>query len=221
MAGMRLAVSPHISHVHIRGISELETLIALERLVRPGQICYDLGASIGYMSLLMARKARHVYAFEPAPHAAEEIRRNAAANGLTNITIVPAPVTDNIREVEFALTDVAYGSSIAHGQSMWPKLRLITTTLDDFVRDHPPPDLLKIDVEGEEGHVLQGATELLKAGRTTICCELHSSEAARTVLTLLTHYGYTATTLSGAPLALPENVIPGELQIVAAPRLGR
>src|SRR5215469_9647583 len=60
MKGMSLAVSEHISHAHIRGTYELETQLAVDRLVSPGFICYDLGASIGYLSLLMARKAKLV-----------------------------------------------------------------------------------------------------------------------------------------------------------------
>jgi FkbM family methyltransferase len=217
MRGIRLAVSVHVSHAHLSGTSELSTLNALAKLVRPGYICYDLGASIGYMSLLLARTARHVYAFEPAPHAAEQIRRNAAVNGFTNITVVPLPVSNDVREVEFALTDVAYGSAIARGESTWPKLKLATTTLDHFIEDHPLPDLMKIDVEDEEARVLEGATRLLQSGCTTICCELHSAESALTVTRLLSAAGYRLTNLTGQPLVLPERIVPGEVQMIAYP----
>src|SRR5262245_36674571 len=73
--GLSLASWPHVSDAHISGAYELETQQALDRLLKPDMICYDLGASIGYFSLLLARKARHVYAFEPAPHALTEIHR--------------------------------------------------------------------------------------------------------------------------------------------------
>src|SRR5579863_6150687 len=88
MAGLRLAVSEHISHAHISGTYEHETQQAVNRVVAPGFICYDLGASIGYLTLLMARRAKHVYAFEPAPHAASQILRNASANGFNNISVI-------------------------------------------------------------------------------------------------------------------------------------
>ncbi|MGB8523764.1 MAG: FkbM family methyltransferase [Candidatus Acidiferrales bacterium] len=94
MAGIKLAVSEHISHKYIRGVYELETQFALDRLLKNGVVCYDLGASIGYMSLLMARRAKTVYAFEPAPHAAAEIRRHAEVNGFTNIKVIPNPVSN-------------------------------------------------------------------------------------------------------------------------------
>ena len=88
MRGIKLATSRHTSHAHIQGSYEREVQDAIDRMVRAGDICYDLGASIGYMTLLMARKAKHVYAFEPAPHAVSEFRRHLAANGIGNVNIV-------------------------------------------------------------------------------------------------------------------------------------
>jgi len=91
-----------------------------------------------------------VYSFEPAPHAAAEMKRHLAANGLKNVTIVPFPVSNAVREVRFCLTDGAYGSAINDTETRWPVLQLQSTTLDLFIKDHPEPDFLKMDVEGEE-----------------------------------------------------------------------
>src|SRR5437667_4823190 len=181
MRGMMLVVGEHVSHAHIRGTYELETQLAIERLLSPGFMCYDLGASIGYLSLLMARKAKHVFAFEPAPHAAAEIRKHAAANRLENITLVPSPVSDCVRTVHFSLNNNAYGSRIATAQSKWPTVELTSITLDDFVKINPSPDFMKIDVEDEEAKVLLGARPILHEGKATLCCELHSEKSAREV----------------------------------------
>src|SRR5438477_7633364 len=59
--------------VHMDGTYELE---AVDRLIKPGFACDDLGARIGLISLLMAHKAKHEYAFEPAP-----ARRNPPSDG--------------------------------------------------------------------------------------------------------------------------------------------
>ena len=147
LQGMILVVDEHVSHAHIRGSYELETQLAIDKMVSPGFICYDLGASIGYLTLLMARKAKMVYAFEPASLAAAEILKHAAANHLENITIVPSPVSDVVRTVRFSRNSNAYGSRIAEDQSKWPTVELTTITLDDFVRANPAPDFIKIDVE--------------------------------------------------------------------------
>lgn len=217
MAGMKLAVSQYISDKYIRGIYELETQLALDRLLQNGMVCYDLGASIGYMSLLMARRAKIVYAFEPAPHAAAEIRRHSQVNGLANVSVIPCPVSDSEREVEFSITDNAYGSSIAK-DTKWPRLKLQCITIDQFARTHESPDLMKIDVEDEEARVLEGATETLRSRPPLICCEIHSSSSALRVREILRENGYSITSLDQEPFEIPETIIQGELQIVAVPR---
>ena len=175
------------------------------------------GASIGYLSLLMARKAKHVYAFEPAPHAAAEMVRHAAVNGFQNITVEPSPVSDRRRKVRFCLTDVAYGSSIVETETKWPTLDLTAITLDEFVQTKPFPDFLKIDVEGEEGAVLRGADSILARRHVRICCELHSQQAAEEVRAALSRHRYTMRTLRGEPFAATGRIIPGLVQIVATP----
>ncbi len=217
MKGIRLACGPHVSHAHLRGVYERETQEAADHYVKPGFVCYDLGASIGYLSLLMARKARHVFAFEPAPHAAAEIRRHMAANGIENITIVPNPVSSDEREVSFVLTDVAFGSSINETETRWPVLKVRTTTLDRFLEDHPGPDFIKIDIEGEEGKALAGARTLLAKHRPVICCELHSAQAAREVQAALRDFSYTIRTLDGRDFVIAGDVIPGEVQVMCLP----
>ncbi|HEY1658736.1 MAG TPA: FkbM family methyltransferase [Candidatus Sulfotelmatobacter sp.] len=217
MKGMTLAVSEHLSHAHIRGTYELYTQLAVEQMVLPGSICYDLGASIGYLSLLMARKARKVYAFEPSAHAAVEIRKHAAANRLENITILSSPVSDSVRTVRFTLNDNTYGARIAEGQSKWPTIELTTTTLDDFVRTNPFPDFIKIDVEDEEAKVLRGARSVLCERKAVLCCELHSEKSAREVGEILAEYGYKVTDLQGNVFEISGPIVPGEVQILAIP----
>lgn len=218
LTGLRLVVSEHVSHAHIRGIYEFGVQLAIDRLISPSFICYDLGASIGYMSLLMALKARHVYAFEPAPHSAAEIQKHVAANEFRNITIIRSPVSDSVRTVSFGLTDNAYGSCIVETETDWPCLELTTITLDDFVKTHPFPDFVKMDVEGEEGRVLRGARSLLQEKKPLICCELHSAAAAHHVQEILTECGYDLKTLTGAPFRLPPSIVPGEVHLIGLPR---
>jgi len=216
LEGIKLVVSQHVSHAHISGSYELETQLAIDRLVAPGFICYDLGASIGYLSLLMARKAEHVYSFEPAPHALTEFRRHIAANRFQNITIVEKAVSDCERFVQFGLTDNAYGSRIVDSE-VGSSLAVTTTTLEAFVASNRPPDFIKIDVENEEGRVLEGARSILRESQPLICCELHSVEAAEAVQRILHEYGYKITTLEGEPFKISGPIIPGDLQVIGLP----
>jgi FkbM family methyltransferase len=217
MRGIKLATSRHTSHAHINGTYEREVQEAIDQIVRPGDICYDLGASIGYMTLLMSRKARQVYSFEPAPHAVAEMKRHLAVNSMNNVSIVPSPVSNAVRNVRFCLTDGAYGSAINDTETRWPILQLQATTLDLFIHDHPVPDFLKMDVEGEEAAVLDGAKDLLGRRKTSICCEVHNREAAVSVLGTLARFGYQVTLLDGSSARVPDEVLPGGFHILARP----
>ncbi|MDX2266466.1 MAG: FkbM family methyltransferase [Bryobacter sp.] len=218
MQGILLAPSEHTSHAHLRGVYETETLDALARLLAPHMVCYDIGASIGYLSLLMARTARHVYAFEPAPHARAEMERHIAANGFTNIEVISTPLSGSVREVEFALTGAAYGSGIVEqNQHGWPILKLTTATLDQFLAGHHPPHFLKVDIEGEEAVLFDGATETLSRHRPIILCELHSLSAQNAVLQALAPYDYSFEDLSGQAFVPRQTVVAGEFHVVARP----
>ena len=217
LAGTRLAASEHISHAHIRGTYERQVAEAIARLLRPDNVCYDLGASIGYFSLLMARNAKVVYCFEPAPHAAAEIVRNMTANGLDNYRVIPSPVTDSIRQVRFAVTDVAYGSGISEQDARWPELVLTSTTLDHFIQSHEPPDFVKMDVEGEEDRVLAGCRALLARRSTVFLCELHSREDASQCRAIFDEYEYVVTALDESPVQWDAEALPGEFHVIARP----
>lgn len=213
-AGLKLRVSEHTSHAHIRGAYELDVQEALARLVRPAMVCYDLGASIGYLTLLMARQARRVYAFEPSPVAVAEMRANLEANRFQHVEVIPHPVSDRRQSVPFAITDNAYGSGIARGETRWRTILVDAITLDEFALTHEPPDLIKIDIEGEEANALRGAARLLAETHPLICCELHGREAAEQVVEILTGHGYTVTHLDGSAFSIPAEIVPGNLQVI-------
>jgi FkbM family methyltransferase len=217
MRGVKLMPSQNISHAHIQGDYEQAVQLIIDQYVDAGDVCYDLGASIGYLSLLMSRKARHVYAFEPAPAASNELLRHLTANRFENVTVVHQPVSDRVRNVRFCLTDAVYGSGINETETRWPVLELESLTLDLFAESHPPPNFLKIDVEGEETRVLEGARHILTKYRPTILCELHSSELAREVSELLISHHYTLCTLRGDSFVAPQNVMAGDVHVLALP----
>ncbi len=218
MAGILLRPSSHTSHAHLTGTYEVDVLAAVQGLVKEGMVCYDLGASIGYITLLLARRAKTIYAFEPSPVAQEEMRAHLAANQFSNVEIVPHPVSNTCRKVRFAVNDNAFGSSINEsGKSKWAELEVETVVLDEFADSHVDPDLIKIDIEGEEANALSGAEKLLARKKPLIVCELHGRDVAIKVRDILHRHGYTLTTLEGKPFEVPENVVPGEFHAVGRP----
>jgi len=221
MKGIRFAASQHVSHAHVGGSYERELVDAIDRYLKPGMVCYDIGASIGYLTMQMAKRAKQVYAFEPSPEAREEIAKHTAANGFHNIEVVSNPVTDKITEVTFAVTNTAYGSGIdwKGSQGRWPTIKLTSTTLDVFTKDHPMPDLLKMDIEGEEGHAMEGARQMLMEKHPIIFCELHGRQPALDTCKVLTECGYTVRHMDGTPFDPTQEgrIIPGMLQVIALP----
>jgi FkbM family methyltransferase len=170
---------------------------------------------------MASAKAAHVYCFEPAPHAAQEIHKHMGVNGFENYSVIPDPVSNTKRPVRFALTEVSYGSGIVDAETRWPVLELASVTLDEFAASHEFPDFIKIDVEGEEDQVLEGARTILEKRRTLICCELHTNEDAERVSSLLSEYGYRLTTLDGGPFCIPGEIRSGdEVLVLAYPPAG-
>ena len=77
----------------------------------------------------------------------------------------------------------------------------MTISTDDFLQDHRPPDMMKIDVEGAEASVLEGAARLLTStGAPVLLIELHGEQKAASVDSILRSHNYGITDLSGNPL---------------------
>ena len=219
LAGLRLCAGEHVSHAHIRGTYELETQKAIAEALRPGMVCYDLGASIGYLTLLMARTASRVYAFEPAPHAQNVLTAHIRENGLQDrVELIPTVVADRPLKVRFSLSRSAYGSRIVEANRDCEHIEVTATTLDTFVETHEPPDFIKIDVEGAESAVLEGGRRVLER-RPIICVEIHSHEQALKVSQILSEYGYTLSQIkeSGLTPYSPGSARPGDVQVMAVP----
>ena len=138
--------------------------------LRPGMAFVDLGANCGYFSLLAASSGARVHAFEPGARNLWLLRRNAALNGF-DIDIHPHAVAG--REELVAYDPIEGNGAIsalgdgfpAEGQQV-----LRTVTLDGALGGRRV-DAIKMDVEGAEGLVLDGAEAVL-AHRPTLFAEL-------------------------------------------------
>ncbi|MGB6546269.1 MAG: FkbM family methyltransferase [Candidatus Acidiferrales bacterium] len=165
--------------------------------LRLGEVFYDLGANIGFYSLLAARcigAQGKIFSFEPDAMTAERLRRNVARNGLENINIVEVGVWSSSGTMHFSPADDSspdrgvgtfIGADDASGKAV------PTVALDDFVLGAPPPDAIKCDVEGAELEVFRGAEKLLRSRHPWILCEIHSQENERALRELLGGIGYT------------------------------
>ncbi len=154
--------------------------------VRDDAVCLDIGANIGLYTLAMAALAPRgtVFAFEPAPGTYELLKENVAVNGLDNVEAFNLAVAASSGTVDFH--DVPFftaGSFTVEGDSFLTSevlgssfFRAPSVTLDEFVADHglPRVDFVKIDVEGGELSVLEGAAETLDRHRPVVVLEFNS-----------------------------------------------
>ena len=167
--------------------------------VKPGWVVYDVGAHIGFFTLLLSRlvgEGGKVFAFEPDPANAKRLRETVTLNRAMNVRIVPQAVSGNEGTVHFQADHetMSHIVTVTHGGETQGAgiIEVRATTLDAFVtgNHNPPPQLIKLDVEGHEDAVLAGSLRILKMHRPLILCEIHNAHAGVAVWTILTSMNY-------------------------------
>jgi len=139
----------------------------LREAIRPNDICLDLGANVGYFTMLMAKAASagKVFAFEPIALNAALLRASVELNSFSNVLISQCAVGDRAGAVSFSQSSDSAYSSI-HDTGRKPLECTVTVpvvTLDEYLDGEgiERVDVMKVDVEGAEGMVIAGATRLL------------------------------------------------------------
>lgn len=136
-------------------------------VVKEGDIIVDLGANIGYYTLLAARlvgKKGKVYAFEPEPMNYSLLLKNIELNGYDNIVAVQKAVSDVNKRVKFFLDSKDTGAhSIYQPGNKGQFLEVESVTLDDFFEGKGHPiDVIKMDVEGAEMAAFTGMDRIIR-----------------------------------------------------------
>jgi FkbM family methyltransferase len=195
--GIHLELNPRTGEMYFRGVVEIATQKVLVERLRPGMIFYDLGANVGFFSLLAARlvgAAGQVFSFEPDPEVAARLRRNVSLNEASTITVVEAGVWSANANVRFIRSDASSPDRgtgrfvLGENQADGASTRCVA--LDDFIQSAPPPNAIKCDVEGAELEALRGAKQLLETHHPWIMCEMHSDANDRTAREFLDNLGY-------------------------------
>jgi len=186
-----------------RGVLEPPVQQALECVIEPGHVVYDIGANVGFFSLLAARLAGatgRVVAVEPAPQCAAAVRANADLNGLATITVleVAAGATAH-RERLWVVADQSWSHLESRGRhpDAIAAVETEVVVLDELVAsgELPPPDVVKLDIEGSELEALAGMRATIATHRPVLVCEVHDTNAA--VADLLDELDYCSEVLDG------------------------
>jgi FkbM family methyltransferase len=196
---------------YLLGASEPQVQEALVRLLGAGDVVYDVGANVGFLTLLAARRvgpAGAVYAFEPHPRAAEVLRANVRANSFANVHVVEAAVGRTTGRVRIRADD-----------HLTARLGDAGFDVSQIALDHvdaAAPTLVKIDVEGAEVDVLEGASRVLAEARPVVICELHGG-TEEACASLLAAAGYDVSRLEDAEGGMPHLIaMPQGLAATAA-----
>jgi len=199
------AVPPGHAHAQLILSGELEIPVqeALRRTVAPGATVYDIGANIGFFALLAARfagPAGRVLAFEPVPAIATLLREATQRSDLADRVQVRAQAVARRSGTEplYVIDDASWSHLASRGNpgGAVQTLDVEVVTLDELVaQGAPPPDVVKLDVEGSEGDVLRGAREVLRVHRPMLVVELHDTHAD--ALPVLREAGYALENLEG------------------------
>jgi FkbM family methyltransferase len=154
------------------------------KLLEEGDVLVDVGANIGYYSILagkIIKEQGQVIAVEPIQETANILELNVRLNRLNNVAIAKKALWNSKSRIKMWLPEGLYGQASATDVRGKPFL-VDAIPLDDLCRDIPFIKLLKIDVEGSELQVLQGSRETLRKTKYLI---LEISKNAEQVLKLL------------------------------------
>ena len=154
-----------LTDLYFNGFIEPVATELFRSLVRDSRVIVDIGANIGYYSLLASKtnpKAT-VYAFEPKKTAFNLLRKNIELNNYGNIKAYRLAVSDTNGFVDLWTNGDSCLSSLQRennvSKSTLTRERVESVRLDDFLKE--TPDLIKIDTQGSEGLILSGATRIL------------------------------------------------------------
>jgi len=205
-----------------KNVQEKKVLSFLQRIIQPKMVIYDIGANIGIYSLILGREhpGCQIHAFEPETMNFWKLLRNLELNKLTNVTphLIAAGAKHEVRFLSLQ------GQGPGLGQHSFQKAVSNLTTpvevwdLDSYVKKKkaPPPQLVKIDVEGYELQVLKGMKRLLATEKPYLLIEVHEALINKEDLTgFLQKKGYKFKEIARQPkrsflFAQPVNAAPKE-----------
>ena len=174
-----------LSADYAQGNNEWPIQDLLATILKNGDVFFDIGANIGYFSLLAARLVGNhgeVFSFEPVTSNLKILKQNIKLNGFTCIKIIPKALADKRGKATLLLTRHHGGATLSSLGISPPdvsgEIEVELETIDDLMAEEQLriPKLIKLDVEGAEMVVLKGMEKTLKEHHPALIYELDSSE---------------------------------------------
>jgi FkbM family methyltransferase len=165
-----------VSAAHVLGRTERHLQAILAQRLRRGMVVMDVGANIGYFTLMMSRAigpSGRVLAFEPIPATYADLAHNVAANDAANVETFNCALSDRAGTLEFRIPRGAAAMASYHwhqGETDVERIAVKATVADELLAGRRV-DFVKIDVEGAEGDVVRGLREIIAQHRPEIFIE--------------------------------------------------
>jgi FkbM family methyltransferase len=180
-------------------------------------VCFDIGANVGFYTLLLSKMAGHqglVVAFEPVPNNCDFLRRHVTINSCNNVVVRELALTDFDGSASF---DPTHSSSQGHLAEQG-SLNVRCARIDSLVAagEIPPPDIMKIDVEGAEVGVLSGTREVIARNKPVIFLATHGEQPQRECCSMLQELGYNLVPISGTSLEGCDEIVASPWESVPA-----
>ncbi len=200
--GMKWIVGSSVNGCWL-GCYEFNKQKSIVKYLRPGMTAYDIGAHVGYYTLLFSNIVKplgRVYAFEPLPENIRFIQRHLTLNNLENVVLEPVAVSKNNEEISFYRNVSTYmGNIVCKDTKCIDIVKIFSTTIDHYVykAKNIPPDFVKMDIEGAEALALTGMTRVLQEKKPIIFLALHGEEVGKECYAILRKYKYDILDLKG------------------------
>lgn len=189
------------------GSYELDKQKVLSHYVQKSDKVLDIGANAGFYSLAFSQligSEGKVWAFEPFCENLTNLCFHIDINELKNVYVIAVAISSNtgLANFSFGLNN-ATGSinSQEEGNYIVPTLSLDDALKMNYI-EHP--NFIKMDVEGAESKVLEGAKTILQKRRAVWLVSLHGTEQRYKVVNIFEKYGYKVSMLNGSPLSPKE-----------------
>lgn len=160
---------------------ELAFMTLIRENVQPGYVCFDIGANIGFVTLILAKlsgKDGIVYAVEPTKQNYKVLKKNIQLNGYEN-NVFPdrLAISNKSGKATLYLSGQSNLSSLSRHDKIiaGQKEEVNTMTIDEYLDGKKLPDMYKMDIEGYEVRVLNGMHKTAERSRpgTQIYMEVH------------------------------------------------
>lgn len=157
----------------------------VRRLLEPGQHAIDIGANFGVYALSMARAvgpSGRVWAFEPTTATAEHLADGIAANGFANLVLDRRGISSRAGTAEISLNaHPELNEIVRDGAASGPTERIALASLDELAVElgWQGIDFVKIDAEGEESRIIEGARNFLAARSPLVQFEVKAGRVVR------------------------------------------